>query len=68
MPSRTETMSIAVDILDSSLRNYGNSLDKAWLSVYETLLWYVAADGRKSLPHIIDANYLRPSGRGKVIT
>ena len=26
MPSRNEPMSIAVDILDSSLSNYGNSL------------------------------------------
>lgn len=64
MPPRSETMSIAVDILDSSLSNYGNSLDRVWLSVYETLLWYVT-DGRRRLPHIIDANYLRPSGRRK---
>lgn len=64
MPSRSETMSIAVDMLDSSLSTYGNSLDRVWLSVYETLLWYVT-DGRRRLPHIIDANYLRSSERGK---
>jgi len=65
MPKRTETTSVALDILDSSLAKYGNSLDKAWLGIYETLLWYVPVGGGKGLPHIIDANNLRPSVRGK---
>ena len=65
MPLKSETMSIALDILESSLSEYGYSLDRAWLSVYETLLWYIPVNSGKSLPHIIDANNLRPSGRGK---
>lgn len=44
---------------------YDNSLDRAWLGIYETLLWYVPVSGGRSLPHIIDANRLRPSARGK---
>ena len=41
-------------------------MQTAWLGVYQTLLWYepVGCCGYAALPHIIDANCLRPpSGR-----
>ena len=65
MPSREDTMSIANSILINTLSKYTNSLDNAWLGIYEALLWYEPVGRGKSLPHIIDANNLRPSSSGK---
>lgn len=63
MPSRDETQSIAIDIAEKALAAYGSSVDNTWLAVYETLLWYEPVGGDRSLPHIIDANYLRTTGK-----
>lgn len=65
MPSRDEARSIAIDITEKSLAAYGSSLDKAWLAVYEALLWYESVSEGVRLPHIIDVNYLRPTGKRK---
>ncbi len=65
MSPRSRTVSVALEILESSLNDYGHSLDRAWLSLYETLLWYVPVNSERSLPHIIDANNLRLSVEGK---
>ena len=65
LPTREETSSISIKILNKSLKKYGNSIKNAWLGIYETLMWYEPIGGGKSLPHIIDANNLRPSTKGK---
>jgi len=65
MPTREETISIANSILKNALAKYNNSLADAWVGIYEALLWYEPVGGGANLPHIIDANNLRPSGSGK---
>ena len=63
MPSRLRTVHDAIDIFDGADYPVGLSLTSAWLGVYQTLLWYEPVNmfGIKALPHIIDANNLRPS-------
>jgi len=43
----------------------GLTATSAWLGIYQTLLWYepVNGSGYTSLPHIIEANQLRPPAR-----
>ncbi|MBF8284314.1 MAG: hypothetical protein HW378_3229, partial [Anaerolineales bacterium] len=61
MPSRTQTVKDACQIFEEAEYPAGLTLDKAWLGIYQTLLWYepVYMFGIRALPHIIDANNLR---------
>lgn len=57
MPSREETYARCRVILEQAFQRHGRSTDKAWLGVYEALLWY-----EHGVPHIIDADKLRTEG------
>jgi hypothetical protein len=63
MPSRVQTITDAISIFDNA--EYPNGLNPAtaWLGIYQTLLWYEPVNwvGFSQLPHIIDANQLRPA-------
>jgi hypothetical protein len=67
MPTREQTVINAIQIFDGL--DYSPSLDveNAWLGIYRTLLWYEPIDwlGYDQLPHIIDADKLRPSSPAK---
>jgi hypothetical protein len=67
MPTRDKTIADATDIYNRL--DYPKSLSEAtaWLGVYQTLLWYESVHwlGISSLPHIIDADKLRPSTPAK---
>ena len=65
MPTRDETISTACRIFDATLAEAGDTPQHAFLGVYTALLWYSSAGrGRRKVPHIINANRLRPS-RGR---
>jgi hypothetical protein len=63
MPSREQTYADAVRLFTNALYPSGLTVDTAWLGIYQVLLWYepVNVAGFTSLPHIIDADKLRPS-------
>ena len=63
MPKRTETIDAAINLFEGAKYPGGMpTSSRAWLGVYQVLLWYEAVEGlpnRSCLPHIIDANELR---------
>jgi len=63
MPTREQTIIDAVQIFEHA--EYPSSLcaTTAWLGIYQALLWYEPVNwvGFKDLPHIIDADKLRPA-------
>ncbi len=63
MPSREQTVADAVRIFERA--DYPAALDATavWMGVYQTLLWYEPINwlGLTDLPHIIDADKLRPA-------
>ena len=63
MPSREQTIADAVQILSAARYPGGLRADTAWLGVYQALLWVeeVTLHGYGYLPHIIEADKLRPS-------
>jgi hypothetical protein len=63
MPTREQTYSDAAYLFKNALYPSGLTIDTAWLGIYQVLLWYepVNVAGYTSLPHIIDADKLRPS-------
>ena len=67
MPTREQTIADAVHIFENAL--YPNTLtsSSAWLGIYQTLLWYEPIHwvGFEELPHIIDADKLRPATPAK---
>lgn len=62
MPTREETQRLAVELIQQALHEHGNTASNAWLAVYRTLLWHesVSVPPHRFLPHIIDADKLRP--------
>jgi hypothetical protein len=63
MPSRQNTIQQAIDLMKTASYPSGNlTLQEAWLGFYQVLLWYepVNHGNYTSLPHIIDADKLRP--------
>ena len=66
MPSREQTMADAVSIFRNAVYPNGLSAVTAWLGVYQALLWYEPVNclGFTQLPHIIDADKLRPPSSG----
>lgn len=67
MPTREQTITDAVQILDNAVYPSGLNTTTAWLGIYQALLWYepVHQSGFDVLPHIIDADKLRPSPAAK---
>jgi len=67
MPTREQTIADAVRIFDNAEYPSGLSTDTAWLGIYQALLWYEPVNwvGFTDLPHIIDADKLRPSSPAK---
>lgn len=52
---------LAVQQFETAFFPEGQSLDVAWLGIYQVLLWWInPADGDLPLPHIIDSDKLRP--------
>ncbi len=67
MPSRDQTMSDAIQIFQNRSESYNSDVSKAWLGIYQVLLWYESVNwlGFEQLPHIIDADKLRPASPAK---
>lgn len=67
MPSRDQTVADAVEIFESAEYPSGLNAATAWLGIYQTLLWYEKVNwvGYRKLPHIIDADNLRPASPAK---
>jgi hypothetical protein len=63
MPPRSETIALAIKLFSESSYPQGLAPATAWLGFYQTLLWYekIGQLGYTVLPHIIDANALRPA-------
>jgi hypothetical protein len=63
MPTRDQTITDAIRIFNTSLDNTDLSATNAWLGIYQALLWYEPVNwlGYTDLPHIIDADKLRPN-------
>ena len=60
MPSKSETIQRATELFDLMI---SEDLSKAWLGIYQVLMWFERVNfaGYTHLPHIIDADKLRPS-------
>ncbi len=67
MPTKQRTIDDAVRIVQDTRYPRGFSAQTAWLGIYQTLMWYepVHVAGFKYLPHIIDADKLRPTDSRK---
>ena len=67
MPSREQTIADAIQIFENADYPSGLSPATAWLGIYQTLLWYepINWSGFSDLPHIIDADKLRPASPAK---
>jgi len=67
MPTREQTISDALQIFKTSSYPLGLSSSTAWLGIYQALLWFEPVNHLSftSLPHIIDADKLRPSTAAK---
>ena len=67
MPTREQTIADAVSRFEKAIYPAGQSAATAWLGIYQTLLWYEPINqfGLSVLPHIIDADKLRPSPAAK---
>ena len=63
MPSRVQTVEDAIRVFEEADHPAGLTADTAWLGIYQTLLWYEPINmfGIHALPHIVDANNLRPA-------
>ncbi len=63
MPSRPQTVEDAVQVFEGAEYPSTLNLTSAWLGVYQTLLWYEPVNmfDILALPHIVEANALRPS-------
>jgi len=67
MPSREQTVADAIRLFEAAEYPSGLNASTAWLGIYQTLLWYEPVNwvGFTELPHIIEADQLRPSERKK---
>lgn len=63
MPTREQIVADVIHILEHGTYPGELSRKTAWLGIYRALLWYepVGVHGFEALPHIIDADKLRPS-------
>lgn len=67
MPTREQTIADAIQVFENAEYPSGLSAATAWLGIYQTLLWYEPVNwlGFSYLPHIIDADKLRPASPAK---
>ena len=67
MPTRKQTVADAIEVFEHAVYPSGLSAATSWLGIYQTLLWVepVHWSGFSDLPHIIDADKLRPSSPAK---
>jgi len=67
MPNREQTTADAIQIFERADYPSGLTTRTAWLGIYQTLLWYEPVNwvGFNDLPHIIDADKLRPASPPK---
>lgn len=67
MPIREQTINEAIRQFESATYPGQMDIENAWLGIYQTLLWYKPVDwlGFTALPHIIDADKLRPNSAAK---
>jgi hypothetical protein len=67
MPTREQTIIDAIRTFEAAEFPTGLTKHTAWLGIYQTLLWCEKIDwlGFDFLPHIIDADKLRPSSPAK---
>lgn len=67
MPTREQTITDAVSIFENAEYPSGLNATTAWLGVYQALLWHEPINwlGISNLPHLIDADKLRPSSPAK---
>lgn len=67
MPTREQTIADAVRLFDNAAYPTKVNAENAWLGIYQTLLWYEPVNwvGFTDLPHIIDADKLRPASPAK---
>jgi len=65
VPSREQTVGNAVELFEAAVYPNGLEVETAWLGIYQVLLWYEHVDwaGYHSLPHIAEADRLRPPVR-----
>ena len=63
MPTRDQTITDAVRVFEQAEYPSGLSPATVWLGIYQTLLWYEPVNwlNFRELPHIIDADKLRPA-------
>ena len=62
MPTRKQIAEIVKRQFDNTPA--GSLIETAWLAVYQVLLWHETFDSQTYLPHIIDADKLRPRKLG----
>ena len=57
-----QSRSLALELFQNALFPTGLRAETAWLGIYQTLMWYekVNIGNVIELPHIIEANNLRP--------
>lgn len=67
MPTREQTITDAIQIFENAIYPSGLNVATAWLGIYQVLLWYEPVNwlGFRELPHIIDADKLRPNSTAK---
>jgi hypothetical protein len=67
MPTREQTITDAIRIFEGAEYPLGLNVATAWLGIYQTLLWCEPVNrlGFNNLPHIIDADKLRPASSAK---
>ncbi len=67
MPTREQIIADAIAVFEHAEYPVGLNASSAWLGIYQTLLWYESVNwvGFVDLPHIIDADKLRPSSPAK---
>lgn len=67
MPTREQTIADAIQIFEDAEYSSGLDAATAWLGIYQALLWYEPINwlGFSDLPHIIDADKLRPASPAK---
>ncbi len=70
MPSRELTERDAVEILEQAQYPKGLTPATAWIGIYQALLWYEPVNwlGIEQLPHIIEADKLRPANAARKLT
>jgi len=67
MPTRDQTIKDAIHIFENATYPAGLSASLAWLGIYQALLWFEPVNflGFGDLPHIIDADKVRPASPAK---